>query len=145
MCATVGARATPVVFNRGDLGVAVQASCAIPRWFAPVRIRGRETADADQSSPLPVRTARSLGARRVLAVDVAVHMDRERPAGAERYLEGDIAKRAQIDAEARLADLVLHPYFGYWVSLSRSYREATARAAYEQAMAQAPRLRALFS
>jgi NTE family protein len=143
--ATDVASGTPVVFNRGDLGVAVQASCAIPRWFAPVRIRGRETADADQSSPLPVRTARSLGARRVLAVDVAVHMDRERPAGAERYLEGDIAKRAQIDAEARLADLVLHPYFGYWVSLSRSYRETTARAAYEQAMAQAPRLRALFS
>lgn len=143
--ATDVASGTPVVFNRGDLGVAVQASCAIPRWFAPVRIRGRATADADDSSPLPVKTARSLGARRVLAVDVAVHMDRERPAGAERYLEGDIAKRAQIDAEARLADLVLHPYFGYWVNLSRGYRETTARAAYEQTMAQAARLRALFS
>jgi NTE family protein len=135
---------TPVVFNRGDLGVAVQASCAIPRWFAPVRIRGRTVADADGSSPLPVKAARSLGAQRVLAVDVAVHMDRERPSGAERYLEGDIAKRAQIDAEAHLADLVLHPYFGYWVNLGRSYRETTARAAYEQTMAQAPRLRALF-
>jgi len=142
--ATDLASGTPVVFNRGDLGVAVQASCAIPRWFAPVRIRGREVADADVSSPLPVKAARLLGARRVLAVDVAVHMDRERPTGAERYLEGDIAKRAQIDAEARLADLVLHPYFGYWVNLSRSYRETTARAAYELAMAQAPRLRALF-
>lgn len=143
--ATDVASGAPVVFNRGDLGVAVQASCAIPRWFAPVHIRGRATADADASSPLPVKAARALGARRVLAVDVAVHMDRERPPGAERYLEGDIAKRAQIDAEASLADLVLHPYFGYWVNLSRSYRETTARAAYEQTLAQAPRLRALFS
>ena len=143
--ATDVASGEPVVFNRGNLGVAVQASCAIPAWFAPVRIRGRDTVDGDSSSPLPVKAARLLGARRVLAVDVAVHMDRERPPGAERYLDGDIVKRAQIDAEARLADLVLHPYFGYWVNLSRSYRETTARAAYEQTMAQAARLRALFS
>ena len=142
--ATDVASGTPVVFNRGDLGVAVQASCAIPRWFVPVRIRGRDVADGDGASPLPVKAARSLGAQRVLAVDVAVHMDRERPAGAERYLEGDIAKRAQIDAEARFADLVLHPYFGYWVNLGRGYRETTARAAYEQTMAQAQRLRSLF-
>jgi len=91
-----------------------------------------------------VKTARALGAQRVLAVDVAVHMDKPRPAGAERYLEGDLVKRAQIDAEAQLADLVLHPYFGYWVNLSRSYRETTAKAAYEQTLAQAARLRALF-
>jgi NTE family protein len=142
--ATDVASGTPIVFNRGDLGAAVQASCAIPAWFAPVRIRGRADADGDASSPLPVKTARTLGAQRVLAVDVAVHMDKPRPAGAERCLEGDIAKRAQIDAEARLADLVLHPYFGYWVNLSRGYREMAAKAAYEQTIAQAARLRALF-
>ena len=134
---------SPVVFNQGDLGYAVQASCAIPGRFAPVRIRGRDTVDADVSSPLPVKTARRLGARQVLAVDVAVHMDRPRPAGAEKYIEGDRIKRAQIDAEARLADLVLHPYFGYWVNLSREYRETTARAAYEQTMQQAAAIVAL--
>lgn len=133
----------PVVFNRGDLGWAVQASCAIPGRFAPVRVRGRDVVDADVSSPLPVKAARDLGARKVLAVDVAVHMDKPRPSGAERYLEGDRAKRAQIDAEGRLADLVLHPYFGYWVNLSREYRETTARAAYEQTLRQAAALRAL--
>jgi NTE family protein len=133
----------PVVFNRGDLGWAVQASCAIPGRFAPVRVRGREVVDADVSSPLPVKAARELGARKVIAVDVAVHMDKPRPSGAERYLEGDRAKRAQIDAEGRLADLVLHPYFGYWVNLSREYRVTTARAAYEQTMQQAAALRTL--
>jgi NTE family protein len=133
----------PVLFNRGDVGWAVQASCAIPGRFAPVRVRGRDIVDADVVSPLPVKAARQLGARHVVAVDVAVHMDKPRPAGAERYLEIDRAKRAQIDAEARLADLVLHPYFGYWVSLSRDYRVTTARAAYEQTMSQAAALRAL--
>jgi NTE family protein len=137
--------ARPVAFNQGDLGVAIQASCAIPGRFAPVRIRGREVADADVSSPLPVRIARSLGARRVLAVDVAVHTDKPRPAGAERYVAGDRVKREQIDAEARLADLVLHPYFGYWVNLSREYRVSTAQAAYEQTLQQAEALKALFA
>ena len=137
--------ARPVAFNQGDLGVAIQASCAIPGRFAPVRIRGRDVADADVSSPLPVRIARSLGARRVLAVDVAVHADKPRPSGAERYEVGDRAKREQIDAEARLADLVLHPYFGYWVNLSRDYRVSTAQAAYEQTLQQADALKALLS
>jgi NTE family protein len=134
---------TPAVFNHGELGPAVQASCAIPRWFAPVRIRGRDFVDADLSSPMPVKAARRLGARRVIAVDVAVHMDKPRPTGAERYLEGDRVKRAQIDAEASLADLVLHPYFGYWVNLSREFREMAARAAYEHTMEQAQRLRSV--
>ena len=135
----------PAVFNRGEIGPAVQASCAIPRWFAPVRIRGRDFVDGDASSPLPVKAARALGAQKVLAVDVAIHIDKARPAGAERYLDSDIAKRAQIDAEARQADLVLHPYFGYWVNLSREFRENAARAAYEQTLMQAPSLRRLFA
>jgi len=134
---------TPIVFNQGDLGVAVQASCAIPGRFPPVRINGHDVVDGDALSPLPVKAARDLGAVRVLAVDVAVHMDKPRPEGAARYLEGDRIKRAQIDAEAKLADFVLHPYFGYWVNLTREYRVVSARAAYEQTMAQADRLRAL--
>jgi NTE family protein len=141
--ATDRASGRPVAFNQGLLPEAVQASCAIPGWFAPVRIRGRDVIDGDVSSPLPVKVARQLGARRVIAVDVAVHLDKPRPDGAERYLEGDRAKRAQIDAEAQLADLVLHPYFGYWVSLTRAFRESAARAAYEDTLAHATRLRAL--
>ncbi len=133
----------PVAFNRGPIGPAVQASCAIPGWFAPVRIRGRDVIDGDMSSPLPVKVARALGARRVIAVDVAVHMDKPRPDGAERYIEGDRIKRAQIDAEARLADLVLHPYFGYWVNLSREFRTRAAKAAYEHTLAMAAQLRAV--
>src|SRR5262245_57141504 len=35
----------PVLFNRGDLGWAVQASCAIPGRFAPVRVHGRDIVD----------------------------------------------------------------------------------------------------
>ena len=117
----------------------------MPRWFAPVRIRGRDFIDADVSSPLPVKAARDAGAKRVLAVDVAIHVDKPRPSGAERYLDSDRIKRSQIDAEAQLADVVLHPYFGYWVNLSREYRVNAARAAYEHTLQQASLLQKLFA
>ena len=59
-----------VAFNRGDVGVAVRASSALPGIFAPVTIGGRRFADGSIVSPLPVATARRLGAQIVIAVDV---------------------------------------------------------------------------
>ena len=44
-------------------------------------------------------------------------------------------KRALSDAEAKFADLTLHPDIGYWVRLSREYREHTAKLAYDYTMA----------
>lgn len=59
-----------VVLNHGDAARAVRASCGVPGLYAPVRIRGRLLGDGQVVSPLPVRTARRLGAMRVLASDV---------------------------------------------------------------------------
>jgi NTE family protein len=86
--------------------------------------------------------ARALGARRVFAVDASAHEDRA-PAGAERYREGDLRKRALVQADAAAADLLLHPDFGYWVSFSREFRERAIAAGYRDTIAQAARLREL--
>jgi len=129
-------------FTMGDVGLAVQASAAIEGQFAPVRIRGQQYTDADWSTPLPVRVARALGAQRVLAVDATAHLDRT-PPGAERYRDGDLRKKALVDADGALATLLLKPDFGYWVSLSREFRERAIGAGYRDAMAQAEGLRAL--
>lgn len=59
-------------------------------------------------------------------------------------VDGDRAKRDQIDADAELADRVLHPYFGHWVTPSREFRVTAARAAEEQTKQQANRLLGLF-
>jgi NTE family protein len=134
--------ASVMAFTAGDVGVAVQASSAIEGTFAPVRIRGRRYVDADLHQPLPVRVARRLGATRVLAVDASAHEDRA-PAGSERWRDGDLRKRALTVPDARAADLLLHPQFDYYVSLSRDFRERTIRAGYEQTMARAVELRAL--
>lgn len=131
-----------VGLSRGDLGLAVQAACAIEGRFAPVRLRGILHADADLHLPLPVRLARQLGARRVLAVDASAHEDRA-PEGALRFREGDLRKRALTQPDAASADVLLHPDFGYWVNLSRDFRERCIAAGYRDTLAAADRIRAL--
>lgn len=131
-----------VAFTAGDVGLAVQASAAVEGQFTPLRIRGRRHVDADRFRPLPVRDARQLGARRVLAVDASAHEDRA-PEAAQRYREGDLRKRALTRPDAESADLLLHPDFGYWVNLSREFRERAIAVGYRDTMARAEQLRAL--
>jgi NTE family protein len=131
-----------VAFTAGDVGLAVQASAAIEGQFAPVRIRGETYVDADWHSPLPVRVAHALGARRIVAVDATAHLDRA-PPGAQRYRDGDLRKKALVDADAALADLVIKPDFGYWVNLSRDFRERAIAAGYRDTMARERELLAL--
>ncbi len=131
-----------VAFNQGDIGTAVQASAAIEGRFTPVRIRGRTYVDADAAMPMPVRIAKSLGARTTVAIDASAHED-QAPPGAERYRASDLVKRRLVAADATHADLVLHPDFGYWVNLSKSFRERAIAAGYRETMACADRLRRL--
>lgn len=60
-----------VVLARGSGALAVQASTAIPAFYAPVMIDGRRLADGALVEPVPVDTARELGAAFVIAIDVA--------------------------------------------------------------------------
>ncbi len=59
-----------VVFRTGSTGIAVRASCSVPGVFQPVSINGREYVDGGLSSPVPVRSARAMGADFVIAVDI---------------------------------------------------------------------------
>ncbi len=60
-----------MLFQRGDVGMAVRASSAVPAVFQPVRIGGREYVDGGLVSPVPVRFARQMGAELVIAVDIS--------------------------------------------------------------------------
>ena len=131
-----------VGFNAGDAGLAVQASCAIEGQFTPVRIRGDQYVDADLYQPMPVRIARQLGATRVMAIDASAHEDRA-PAGTDRYRNSDLRKRALTEPDARAASLTLHPEFGYYVNLSREFRERAIAAGYRTTLAAAAQLVAL--
>lgn len=60
-----------VLFQRGDTGMAVRASSAVPAVFVPVKIGAREYVDGGLVSPVPVRFARQMGADVVIAVDIS--------------------------------------------------------------------------
>lgn len=60
-----------MIFDKGNAGLAVRASAAVPGVFQPVQVAGREYVDGGLASPVPVRTARGMGAQRVLAVDIS--------------------------------------------------------------------------
>lgn len=59
-----------VLKDKGDLALAIRASCAIPGVFVPVEIGGKTLVDGGVVSPVPTKTVRNLGAEIVIAVDV---------------------------------------------------------------------------
>lgn len=59
-----------VIFDRGELFPAIQASCSIPAIFRPVKIQGRHYIDGGFVSQIPVRAVRKMGADLVIACDV---------------------------------------------------------------------------
>lgn len=61
----------PILFRRGDTGMGVRASSAVPAVFQPVSIAGHEYVDGGLVSPVPVRFAREMGAELIVAVDIS--------------------------------------------------------------------------
>jgi NTE family protein len=63
----------PIVFRTGNTGMAVRASSAVPGLFQPFNINGQDYVDGGLVSPVPVRTARNLGANFVIAIDISAN------------------------------------------------------------------------
>lgn len=79
-------------FTRGPILPAARASCAIPGVFSPVKIEGRWMLDGGLVNPVPVSTARALGADVVIAVNlnaqlVRAHLSRASREQARRQAE----------------------------------------------------------
>jgi len=64
-------------FIKGNAGQAVRASCSIPNVFVPATIGNVKYVDGGLVSPIPVKTAKDMGADIVIAVDISA-----RPTGA---------------------------------------------------------------
>ncbi len=60
----------PVVFQSGDLALAVRASMAVPGAFAPVKHEGRVLVDGGIVDNIPIDVARQMGVDRLIVVDV---------------------------------------------------------------------------
>lgn len=65
----------PILFQRGNTGLAVRASSSVPSIFQPVRIGDHVYVDGGLVSPVPVRFAREMGADFVIAVNISSQAD----------------------------------------------------------------------
>ncbi|PFH13255.1 MULTISPECIES: patatin-like phospholipase family protein [Burkholderia] len=102
----------PILFQQGNTGLAVRASCSVPSVFEPVKIGNREYVDGGLVSPVPASFAHKMGANFVIAVDISA-----RPDGAatnnpiEMLLQtftimGQTIKTYELD---KYADVVIRP------------------------------------
>lgn len=135
------------IFNAGDVGLAVQASSAIPGLVAPTRISGRLFSDCQISSPLPVRAARLLGAKIVIAVDVVYPPEDAGLTSSLRvaFQAFSIATYRLAQWEGAEADLVLTPVLPRTTGqFGLEERGAIVEAGALAAETNMPRLRALF-
>ncbi|MEB3753877.1 patatin-like phospholipase family protein [Acinetobacter sp. MD2(2019)] len=100
-------------FIRGNVGQAVRASCSIPNVFLPTTIAGVKYVDGGLVSPIPVKTARSMGADIVIAVDISA-----RPSGSSGNMLGlldqtiNIMGQQSINDELKQANVVIQPKLG---------------------------------
>jgi NTE family protein len=103
-----------VSFNRGNAGQAVRASCSIPNVFIPATINGKRYVDGGLVSPIPVTTARDMGADIVIAIDISARPKAGQSSNVFGLLDQTLNIMGQqgIDSELKDADVVIKPAVG---------------------------------
>jgi len=134
-----------VYFTRGDPGLAVRASGADQSQFLPVKIGNETFIDGDVASPVPIRAARQLGAKVVIAVDVSAYLEDTPPGVPEDWVTKDERRAKQIHAEAPDADVLLHPNIGYYAGHDEKYRHQVIRMAEQYTRAKIAEVRAAYA
>jgi len=131
-----------VIFNRGDIGLAVRASGASPGEFQVVKFGGQQYIDGDEASPVPIHVARMLGARVVIAVDVSAFAGDTPPNVPQEWIDKDARRARQVRAEAPEADVMIHPDIGYYAGHDEEYRRRVIGIAERFAREEMPKVKA---
>ncbi|HXW65429.1 MAG TPA: patatin-like phospholipase family protein [Burkholderiaceae bacterium] len=128
-----------MVFERGNVGMAVRASSSVPGVFQPVAIGGHEYVDGGLVSPVPARTARRLGADVVIAVDISKKPVYQSTTGALDILLQTFTIMGQVIARSELsdADVVLEPAVNAIGSTDFAARESSILGGEQAVAAQA--------
>lgn len=133
----------PILFRRGDPGMAVRASSAVPAVFEPVKMDGREYIDGGAVSPVPVRFARQMGADLIVAVDISAIPEGQPTKGAVDILlqTFNIMGHAISQHELADADVVVRPKLQGVGSADFSARRLSILAGREAMLTVLPQLR----
>lgn len=102
-------------FIKGNAGQAVRASCSIPNVFVPATIGNAKYVDGGLVSPIPVQTAKDMGADIVIAVDISARPAGDKPLSMLGLLDQTINIMGQqsINNELSLANIVIQPKVGH--------------------------------
>jgi len=136
-----------VRFKEGPLGPAVQASCAIPGLFQPLKMGDKLLVDGGIVDNIPVSAVREFGQRAIVAVDVLRffegHQDNLR-SGIKIMLKSyQVMVKLISESSARPADLVVMPNVAGFSFTTFHDVAAIIRRGEEAATALVPRLRAI--
>jgi NTE family protein len=133
----------PILFQRGNTGIAVRASCSVPSIFEPVKIGGHEYVDGGLVSPVPASFARKMGADFVIAVDISQRPETGVTASSFDVLMqtftimGQTIKAYELD---KYADVVIRPNLAAMSGSDFSQRNAAILAGEEAVAKMMPEL-----
>lgn len=134
-----------VVLRSGPIIPAVHASSAIPLIFTPVRIYHRLLVDGGVVSPVPVETAKALGAKKIIAVDIGAVLKPQKIRNTY-----DIADRSLwlsyinlTKWEVQKADVLIQPHFDSTDLFNDKMSEVYFKAGQKAALNMLPQLKQL--
>ena len=104
----------PILFRRGNTGMAVRASSSVPGVFQPVVIGGHSYVDGGLVAPVPVRFAREMGAEFIIAVNISSATEAQATASSVDVLMQTFTIMGQRinQLELKDADVVITPALG---------------------------------
>jgi NTE family protein len=134
----------PILFRRGNTGMAVRASSAVPSVFQPVSIAGRTYVDGGLVAPVPVRFAREMGAEFIIAVNISSATEAQATASSLDVLMQTFTIMGQRinQLELKDADVVITPALGAMGSADFNGRNLAVLAGEQAASAVMTQLKA---
>lgn len=104
----------PILFRRGNTGMAVRASSSVPGVFQPVVIGNRTYVDGGLVAPVPVRFAKEMGAEFIIAVNISSATEAQATASSMDVLMQTFTIMGQRlnQLELKNADVVITPALG---------------------------------
>jgi NTE family protein len=132
-----------ILFQRGNTGMAVRASSAVPSVFQPVVINGKSYVDGGLVAPVPVRYTREMGADFVIAVNISTQADVQATVSSLDVLMQTFSIMGQRinQYELKEADVVIQPALGKMASNDFNGRNQAILAGEQAAFAAMPQLK----
>ncbi len=134
----------PILFNKGNTGMAVRASSSVPSVFQPVVIGGKTYVDGGLVAPVPVRFVREMGADFIIAVNISSATEGAATASSLDVLMQTFSIMGQRlnHFELKDADIVITPALGNMGSSDFAGRNLAILAGEQAAAAVMPQIKA---